>query len=387
MRAKTESLLIRPDIYCWAINRSGKTIEQVKKKFGKIEEWISGDSFPTFKQLEDLAKSLYVPFGYLFYSEPPVEKCPLPDFRTPNDSHIEKCSINLLETIYFCERLQSWYSDYARQNHYPAVSFLKSVTIDDSPVDVAQKICKQLKISFDDRKKMSSIEKNLKYIIFKAEEAGILVMNNTQVANNSRRRLDHNEFKGFSLHDDYAPLIFINNTDPEESRLFTIVHELAHLWLGINGISDAEHFSRDKVEQWCNQVATEILVPVELTEAIKKNASLCEIEKLSSQFNIGTLVLLRRLSYSHNVSDSEFKHYYQEKYTSLLPKPTSQRKGVPNYYTLLSARLGKPFVNSVILSTIAGKTLYNQAFEMLGVKNTESFNKLARRMKLLKTDK
>ena len=386
MKQKPEELRIEPKLYDWVIKRAKKSIAEikVKKDFKNIEDWIAGNSCPTFIQLENLAKFLYVPFGYLFFKEPPEEPSPLTDFRTPNDDRLEKYSVGLLETIYQCKRFQSWYSDYARENHLPLVPHLKSVTINDDPIKVAQSICHQLNISYEDRKK--SKQDDLKYIVSKVEEAGNLVMMNSIVKNNTKRPLDHNEFKGFSLHDDFAPLIFINSSDPKESQVFTIAHEIAHLWLGESGLSDTAHFSKVKVERWCNQVATEIIFPKNLINNFNKSSSLDEINKFSKKLNLSPLVVLRRLNDSKFISNDEFENYYDGTFTNFIEKKKKmkeKKKGGPLIYDLIPLRLGRSFTKAVIIHTLEGKTLYHNAFDMLGVNSTTKFNNLAKKMELI----
>ena len=126
-----------------------------------------------------------------------------------------------------------------------------------------------------------------------ADALGVLVMVSGVVGSNSRRTLDPEEFRGFALADSIALLVFINGSDTKSAQMFTLAHELAHLWLGSSGVSDAEalNVSGQDTERWCNRVAAEVLVPIHLLQAdYSERIRLSdEINRLARRFKVSTL--------------------------------------------------------------------------------------------------
>jgi Zn-dependent peptidase ImmA (M78 family) len=204
-------------------------------------------------------------------------------------------------------------------------------------------------------------------------------MSSGVVLNNTRRPLDPAEFRGFAMADDLAPLVFINGADTKAAQMFTLAHELAHLWLGRSGVSDADAATvpRHRVEKWCNQVAAELLVPLgvlkdELRAGEGPDAA---VPRLARRFKVSTLVILRRLLDAGRLSRPRFREAYEAELARLRALP---RSGGGNFYLTQAARVGKRFARALVGSTLEGQTLYRDAFQMLGISRVETFNELGR---------
>ena len=216
------------------------------------------------------------------------------DFRTVRDEALAEPSCNLLDTIYLCQQRQDWFRDYARHGMQSS-DFVGSASLKDKPEDWLNPC---VGVALYRRTRKLSTTAALRQLI-KAEDAGVMVMASSIVSSNSSRKLDVDEFRGFALADDLAPLVFLNGADSKAAQMFTLVHELVHVWLGESGISDAKagNIPEHKTERWCNQVAAELLVP--LTELRREydpdSEALDEIQRLARLFKVSTLVALRRL--------------------------------------------------------------------------------------------
>jgi hypothetical protein len=202
----------------------------------------------------------------LFLAEPPVEKIPIPDFRTIRNKPIARPSPDLLDMIYVCQQRQEWYRDFARSERISALSFVGSASLQSSVVSTAAIMRHALGFDVEERRRIPTWTEALRLFIGQADEAGIMVMCSGVVLNNNYRPLDPEEFRGFALSDSLAPLVFINGADSRAAQMFTLAHELAHIWLGQSAVSDSQAslVPDHQIERWCNNVAAELLVPLEI---------------------------------------------------------------------------------------------------------------------------
>lgn len=373
---------VSPRLLRWARERAGVSQEDLVLKFKKLPEWEDGQTKPTLKQVEAFARALHVPVGYLFLSEPPEEIIPIPDFRTFVGHAVTRPSPNLLDTIYVCQERQSWYRNFARVTGESGLGFVGSASVEMSPKTVAGAIRKTLGFDLSVRRKCPTWADALRMFIRQAEDAGILVMVSGIVMSNTSRPLDPTEFRGFALCDPLAPLVFINGKDTKAAQMFTLAHELAHIWLGTSALSNLgvvpERDFRDE-EVWCNAVAAEFLVPLHALQSdLRRNEPLPEaLSRLARVFKVSTLVILRRLLDAGWIDRSRFDiEWLQE--AKRLKALAEDRVGSSDFNRTTLARVGRRFARALVVSTLEGQTLYRDAFRMLGVRKTETFNNLGR---------
>ncbi len=291
---------IAPRMLQWARERAGLEPEDLLSRIKKYQEWETEKTKPTLKQLEKFAKAVHVPIGVLFLPEPPEEHLSIPDFRTLNNAPVSRPSPNLFDVLYNCQERQAWYKEFAQIMRQEPRSFIGSANFAMKPEDAAMMIRNTLGFTMEARQECRTWEDALRFFIQQCDQLGILVMVSGVVLSNNNRKLDPKEFRGFALSDALAPLIFINGSDSKSGQMFTLAHELAHLWVNSTGVSNASAnplngFPREEV--WCNSVAAELLVPLEvfLSELIQ-NESLAQAKtRLSKKFKVSTLVILRRL--------------------------------------------------------------------------------------------
>jgi Zn-dependent peptidase ImmA (M78 family) len=383
---------IQPDLLRWAIERSSLPVDAVAQgahvKPEQVKSWQNGLGWPTFSQAQNLAHALHIPFGYLFLSTVPDEKLPIPDLRTIRNAAPEKLSTNFVDLLNSVLRKQQWYREFLQQEGYEPLDFVGRFNLSDDPNKVAKDISQTLGIDEKLRGDSSSWSEFLGKFIHRAESKRILVLRSGVVGSDNRRKLSVDEFRGFAISDQYAPLIFINVRDYKVAQIFTIAHELAHIWIGESGISNLVLKNTPpnvNVEIFCNRVAAQLLVPEDIFFAewhdewsVEKN-----IEKMVGRFRVSSVVILRRALDLNRITKDEFFYHYdaeiKNQHMRQEEKAGKSRGG--NFHATLFARNSRLLTNTVVSLAYEGKLLYREAANLLGVK-VKSLDKIAQKLEI-----
>lgn len=373
---------VRPELLAWARERSRIDADDLVHRFPRLPEWEQGVRVPTLKQLESFAHATHTPVGFLFLTEPPDEPVPIPDFRTIADAGVRRPSADLLDTIFLCQQRQEWYRDFAQVTREDTVGIVGSLTLETAVGDAARAM--RVALAFEDEGRGATWSEALRLLIGRAEELGVLVMVSGVVGSNTHRKLDPREFRGFALVDRLAPLVFINGADTKAAQIFTLAHELAHLWLGETALSSADLLSLPGIaaERWCNQVAAEFLVPAaSLVGAYDARRPLeDELGQLARRFKVSTLVVLRRLHDAGFLSRDAYVTAYRDELARVLALLDERGGRGGNFYNTQPVRVSKRFARAVIMSTLEGQTLHRDAYQLLGFKKHSTFQELATRL-------
>jgi Zn-dependent peptidase ImmA (M78 family) len=371
MKAAANIAYINPQILNWARLRSGLSRLELQAVLKTSPEeftaWERGETHPPFDKAQKIAEALRIPFGYLFLSKPPDLTIPLPDMRTLADRH--PLSLNFLEVVNDALVKQDWYRDYLQETKESKLKFVGSFTLEDEPVEVAKDIRRVLGINSGLRRSAKNWAEYVAKLSKRAEDAGILVMRSGVVANTTRRKLSTGEFQGFAVSDPFAPVVFVNADDFKAAQVFTLMHELAHLWIGESAISRVDPTKpkdpETPVELFCNRTAVETLVPHDEFEVAWKNADIEILAgRLARHFWVSTLVILRRAYELDKITRNEFfEHIEIEK-----NKIRKQRASGGNYYQNVISRMGSKFTKVVLAEMRAGNLLYRDAARLLKLK-------------------
>lgn len=366
---------IKPELLRWACDRAGEGGVALLENYPLLDDWLRGETKPTLKQLEGFAKAARVPLGYLFLPTPPEERLPITDLRTVEGKGVRSPSPDLLDTIYMCQRRQDWYREYAKEQGEDPVPFVGTAKLSQPVEEVAEQMRRTLRFDLEARSDCRDSADALRLLVERAESVGVLVMISGVVKNITTRRLDPDEFRGFALADPIAPLVFVNAADVKQAQLFTLAHELAHLWLGKTALSNISlrAVRANRIEAWCNRVAAEFLVPLAEIQAMAVDSPLEHLDAYKNRFNVSRLVILRRLLDAGLIDHDQFNSLYAA--YSRPPAKVHKPSG-GDFYATLPVRASRRFVRALVASTLEGKTLHRDAYQMLGISSEKTFRKI-----------
>jgi len=362
--------MINPHILSWARQRAGLNVHNLARKLNideeKLTSWERGDVRPTFKQAQCYAHNTYVPFGYLFLKQPPKDELPIPDLRTVGDHATGEISINLRDVVRDVLQRQLWYQEYQIERSAEPVIVVGSLSIQAPVLTIVADMKAHLGLKpWPERGNWEDYTRDL---IARIEFLGILVMRSGMVGSNTHRLLSIDEFRGFAIADQLAPVIFINTADCPEARLFTLIHELTHIWLGESGISDANPRSQRQVEQLCNAVAAEFLAPEDefnahwQTDASNWKANL---PLLSNHFHVSQWVVARRALELSLIADSEYWSYVNKLQADYKAR---EKNGSPSYNRVQTGKVSKRLAQAVASEALSGRMLLRDAWQLIGIK-------------------
>lgn len=367
---------VKPEVIRWAIGRSGLPTAELLKKFPKLDEWQSGVRQPTFRQLETFARTTMTPFGVMFLDKPPVEKLPVPDFRTKGDKPVTAYSPNLIDSIQTMQQRQAWMREWLIEEGAEPLNFVGSVDRIGNVKSLAQQIRQRLDLDADWAESLPSWELALQTLRKAAERIGVIVFSNSVVGLNNHRPLDPEEFRGFVLCDQYAPVVFLNDGDTKSARIFTLAHELVHVWMGRDGVFNLDQMmpANEETEQFCNQVAAEFLVPAyKLTERWDEaKATKSPFQTIAGWFKVSPVVVARRALDLKLITKPVFFRFLAQDRADWLTRKVDlrQKSSGGNFYATQNVRLGRRFSAAVVRAAREGRILYQDAFRLTGMKGS-----------------
>lgn len=363
---------VNANMLTWAIDRAGFELHEFAEKMPNITAWINGEKKPTVKQLETFSKKVYLPFGYLFLPEPPMEKLPIPFFRT-NSKQAERVSVNVYDTILLLQQRQNWLNEYLNDNGFNRLNFVGKFKNSQDVYAIVDSIRATLGLAEDWARNFRTLQETLNHLVETIEDNGIISVFNGVVENNTSRPIEVDECRGFVLVDDFAPFMFINNADGKAAQLFTIAHELAHIWTGYSAGFDFRKLqpANDPIEVLCDKVAAEFLVPEKtFNEQWAKNPG---ISSASHFFKVSEIVIARRALDTGKISKGQFFQFYEQYKNREFVKKQNQGSG-GDFFATARKRLSVTFAAHVNNAVKTGQLLYRDAYKLTSMKG-DTFDK------------
>jgi Zn-dependent peptidase ImmA (M78 family)/DNA-binding XRE family transcriptional regulator len=307
--------LITGDVLRWARERRGLSYSDLAHSSHEpaddLRQWEEGDAYPPFRTAQKLARFLRIPFGYLFLSKAPSDSFPVPDFRTVKGKSPAAASPDLIDVLNHVSLKQEWYREYSEQNSIREFILSSKFKMSSGVQRVADDIRKQLSIDSEMRGSCRDWRAYLSRLSQNAQDLGILVMRSGIVGSDTTRPLDVDEFRGFALTDPVAPVVFVNARDAIAAQIFTLIHELAHIWITQSGISNPDPVEFTAVhhfEEFCNSVAANVLVPEQDFNVAWSSIADAESfpNRLARMFWVSPLVIIRRAYEFDQIGREEF---------------------------------------------------------------------------------
>ena len=379
------SVKVNPTILNWLMQKAQQS-NVGSSVIDLIKKWISGEKEPTFSQIETVSKKTNIPFGYFFLEKPPIEDCKIVNFRTVDSIGIQNPSRDLIDTVDMMSGVQEWMAEYNKDNGASMYEFVGSIKITDGLIHASNTIREGLNLNpnwFESFRNAKEAFNNLRNTI---SDLGVIVMMNGIVVNNTHRTLNVSEFRAFALTDPYAPLIFINSRDTDNGKLFSLLHELVHVFIGKDDFYNDTHGVSQKVskeEQFCNAVAAEILVPnsMFLNEWSKQNGNIetiiCALEK---KFICSRFTLLIKAFNTGKIGKIEFNRFlnlFQEQFEVM--QKQDRASGGGDFYRTLATKWDKKVIQAMYSGVQSGRNQYRDVYRLTNTTG-KTFHELVRKV-------
>ncbi|WP_409522851.1 helix-turn-helix domain-containing protein [Nitrincola sp. MINF-07-Sa-05] len=367
----------------WSRERSGTSVAEFAAKCGISAErlylWEAGKQALTFNQAQKFADKAHVPFGYLFLSQPPIDVLPIPDLRTVGNRGVNRPSAELLDLLKLTLQRQQWYREYlTNELAGPCVAVGRvrpQAAVQDIVIDMRQLL------DVPAHPERGTWDDYYRDLVVRIEAVGVLVMRESSLGHPTRPLLVE-EFRGFAIADEFAPTIFVNHADSPGARLFTLIHELCHIWMGISGISDGSESSDHESEVKCNAVAAEFLVPEAEFQPLWNDLDdwRDNLAPLETHFHVSQWVLARRALTLGLIDIDQYRQFISEQKT-LWDAREKKGNGGPNYHRTKNAQISKRFSKAVLSQAFNGQILLREAGQLLGI-NPAKLKKFADEVRL-----
>ena len=365
---------VRPEVMRWARQSIGLSVSEValrlKRPVEEINAWEAGDAFPSYPQLEKLAYQLYKrPLAVFFLPAPPEEISPVREFRTLPTDDLQTLAADTHLHIRHAHAFQLALKELfgARNPSEHCIWQELSLSRVGSLVNQAASVRDYLGVTLDEQIRWNNDEHALKKWRKAIEDKGVFIF---------KESFEQKDISGFCLVDSQFPVVYLNNSTTKTRQTFSLLHELSHLLLSVNGLSkfDQRYVERlpdqeKQIEQFCNAIAAEILIPspdfqiqAKQFPADIERASEQQLSDLAARYGVSREAVLRRFLDQDRVTAA----FYEKKAAAWAAQ---QKKGTGgDWYASKNAYLSDRFAREVVSRHYKNQLSVNQAADMLGIK-------------------
>jgi len=379
---------INQEILIWARETSGLTVEDAANKLQlkdtkattgaeKLLAYEKNGKVPSRSLLVRMSKQYRKPLLTFYMEKPPRKGDRGEDFRTlpASFAHEEDVYVDVL--IRDIKARQSVLREIlVEEDEAEVLPFIGCANRQQGVSNIANMIIQTFNFNLEEFRRFRGADDAFKYLRAIAEELGIFVLLIGNLGSH-HSNIDTSIFRGFALSDDIAPFIVINDQDANSAWSFTLLHEIAHLWLGKTGVSGS--FLETQIEQFCSNVASEILLPADelnnfMPDVLDFNKLTQEISDFSKARNISSSLVSYRLLRRDSISGklwSDLSKFYKDQWLASKDKQKIRNKkqdGGPDYFIVRRNKLGNALIRFAERMTYSGALTITKAGLLLGVK-------------------
>ncbi len=380
-----ETTATSPEEIARVLNLKDSKTQTATERYFDIE---NGDSPISWSRLKKIAHYYQKPITTFFMRKTPTEKDLLADFRTLGDHPVEADNwVKTLTTRF--QAKQSELRDLLLDDNQPPLEWIGSFGVEAESDTIVDFLRGLLEFNFEQQKALNGTNALFAILREKTEKAGVFVQVATDLGS-WHTKIEPELFRGFVLADEFAPMVVINGNDAKAARSFTLLHELVHLLFGQTAISNSNPFAESEnerdIEQKCNRVAADFLLPAQEVVALwdrRIDDDLARtVEIISITTKVSRAFSARRLFELGIISEDSWWDLYNQysREWAALKKVQKEQEGGPSYYTTTKHKIGDHTLRTVFSALDSGDVSDTRATRILGV-NAHSFSKLREQLR------
>lgn len=375
---------IRPEILTWARETAALSLEDAAQALGlkdargqtgpkRLAALEAGTEEPSRPLLLKMSQVYRRPLLVFYLNQPPRTGDRGQDFRTLPGP--ERYNPELDALIRDIKGRQGLIRSMLEDAESEPIGFIGTATMEMPIISLAARAAQRMHFALAEFRTEKTHDEAFAYLRSKIEASGVFVLLLGNLGSH-HTNVPVEIFRGFAVSDAIAPMIVINDQDARAAWAFTAMHELAHLWLGDTGVSGPALTNR--VEQYCNDVAGEMLLPAKELVAFPKVVTLqraiAEISDFAETCRVSRAMVaykLLRAGVINNLMWSELSAHFHKEWLAFRQRQREKQRASesgPSYYVVRRHRVGPALLGLVRRSLDEGNITYTKASRVLGVK-------------------
>jgi Zn-dependent peptidase ImmA (M78 family) len=380
---------VNPAILQWARETAGLDLETAADKIDlratrrasgpeRLAALEAGEDEPSRPLLLRMVKHYHRPLLTFYLAQPPRKGDRGQDFRTlPEGSSREDEAVLDVLVRDLHARQAIVRAALEDEDERPDADWIGTARIDEGSEALVTRMREALAFRLSEFRAANDVETAFKMLRERVESLGVFVVLASNLGSH-HTTLGVEVFRGLAIADKIAPFIVVNDQDSRAAWSFTVLHELAHLWLGVTGLSGGT-FDRD-VERFCNEVASELLLPRgDLAQlrlgARDRNA---DTERAITEFararHLSRALVAYRLLREGRIDVERWRQITAAFRRQWLDQRERQREtarevaGGPSYYVVRRHRIGQALLQTTARLLGSGALTTVKAGQVLGVR-------------------